>query len=193
MRKRGICFSPSSAASTVSGQRKVRYSGCLASCSTSVSSPLGRPCGCRGWACHVVSPSSFISVFSLARWRSSVSQSLPCPGVLSRQRGGVAGQARRLGVGLLGRVDVLGAVAEPLVRHAARQSRRIGEAPLSELRLGQPGGEDAVQDRLGQVRLLDADGLVVGLVVQPAGGVVVARRSCRRRCCTACSGSGRSR
>jgi hypothetical protein len=46
--------------------------------------------------------------------------------------------------------------------------------------LVEPRREDAVEDDGFEVRLLDADRLEVRLVVEPTGGVVVARRIPRR-------------
>ena len=44
----------------------------------------------------------------------------------------------------------------------------------------QPGGQDAVEDNGFEVDLFDADGLEVGLVVEPAGRVVVPTAVARR-------------
>jgi len=69
---------------------------------------------------------------------------------------------------------VLGAVEKPLVRHRANRAQ---DGKLrGEHRLVDPRGEDAVKNRLGEVGLFHADRLVVGLMIEAAGGVVVARR-----------------
>ena len=137
-----------------------------------------------------VSPSSFISATSLARWRSSVSQSLPWRAYSAASVVVLLARRCGLGVGFLGRVHVLVAIPEPLVRRSPSTSRQLR---IDLHGLGQPGGEDAVQDdRLagGPARR--------GWTCSRSGGPAAPRRSCsprscRRRCCTACSGSGRSR
>ena len=48
-------------------------------------------------------------------------------------------------------------------------------------RLVEPGPQHAVEHDQPKLVLVDADRLVVGLMIEPAGGVVVARASCRRR------------
>ena len=91
---------------------------------------------------------------------------LALAGILSRQRGGIAGQSGGLSVGLLGRIDVLGTVEEPLMPCSAEATQGFaGRGEANQHCLMQPCGEDAIQHRLGQVRLLHADGFVVGLMV----------------------------
>lgn len=76
---------------------------------------------------------------------------------------------------LLGRVDVLVPVPEPLVSGVLNVPQ--AEDPHC---LSQPGGENAIEhDRLA-VRLLDADGFEVGLMIEPPRRVVVAAGVGRR-------------
>lgn len=84
---------------------------------------------------------------SLPQFRLPV---LALAGVLAGQRGRVTGQPRGLSVGLLGRIDVLVAIPELLVRRMAWQHQSIHFH-----RLGQPGGKDAVQHHRLDVGLLD--------------------------------------
>ena len=71
-------------------------------------------------------------------------------------------------------------IPEPLVRPIHDGAKAGGQETRDQNRLVEPGGENAIQNNALDVRLLDTDRFEIGLMIEPARGVVVARAiSCR--------------
>ena len=79
-----------------------------------------------------------------------------------------------------GRIDVFVPVPEPLVWPLGKRPE-IGRQQIADKDgLVEPGGENPIQHHALELRLLDADRLEISLMVEAAGGVVVAGGICRR-------------
>ena len=99
------------------------------------------------------------------------------PGELRGERGRVVGQTGGLRVGFLGGINVLDAIPEPRVlrERCGDGPQGLREQTLDKHRLVEPRLQDAIEHGKLQVVLLDADALVVHLVVEATAGVVVPR------------------
>ena len=101
-------------------------------------------------------------------------------GVFLGEGGRVVGQAGRLGRRFLGGIDVLVPVPEPLVRPVDERPQVVGQQTGDQRGLVEPRREDAIENNGFEVDLLDPDRLELGLVVEPAGRVVVTATVARR-------------
>ena len=129
------------------------------------------------WGCAKGNPNCSINCEFLGPLADLAFPIAALPGVLVGQVRGVTGQPRRLGVGLLGRIDVFLPVPEPLVLEVAEGGRPhpARQEVAHQDRLVEPCPQYVVENHKPQLVLVHADRLVVHLVVQPARGVVVAR------------------
>ena len=85
------------------------------------------------------------------------------------------GQARGLGIGLFGRVNVFVTIPEPLMGPLGNWANPAGKQAREQHSFVEPSGENAIEYDRFELGLLHAYRFEIGLVIEPAGGVVVSR------------------
>ncbi len=72
-----------------------------------------------------------------------------------------------LGVGFLGRIDMLMPIPKPLMlERGVERAKRIGQIALDENGFAKPSDQNAIQNDASKLCLLDADRLEVGLMIE---------------------------